>query len=173
MTTSAAVELRLAGDDRTVELGRRVGSALAPLRGGVIALSGHLGAGKTTFVKGLAESLGVAEARDVVSPTFVRVVTFDPAEGGGPRLVHADAYRMKGAEDLVELGLAEDLAGGAVCAIEWPEIVESGLPEDRLRIAIEHIATGEGGESARIVRIESGGPQSAAWLARIVTAGLA
>ncbi len=168
MTTSDAIEIRLAGDGKTVEFGRRVGAALAPLRGGVISLSGHLGAGKTTFVKGLAEALGVAEARDVVSPTFVRVVAFDAATVGGPRLVHADAYRMKGAEDLLELGLAEDLAGGAVCAIEWPEIVEDGLPGDRLRIAIGHA-----GEGARIVRVEAGGPQSAAWLARIDTAGLA
>jgi len=124
----------------------------------VIALSGHLGAGKTTIVKGLAEALGVAEARDVVSPTFLRVVAFE----GPVRLVHVDAYRMRGAADVIELGLDEDLAGGAVVAIEWPEIVEGALPDDRLRVAIDHVA-----EDRRRVRIDAGGPASAAWLARV------
>ena len=123
MTTSAAVELKLVGADATTELGRRLGAALAA-GGGVIALSGHLGAGKTTLVKGLAEGLGVAAARDVTSPTFLRVVRFD----GRMPLVHVDAYRMKGPLDLVELGLDEDMAGRACVAIEWPEIVEGGSP---------------------------------------------
>ncbi len=156
-------ELLLAGDAATVELGRRVGRALAPDRGGVVALSGHLGAGKTTFVKGLAESLGVAPARDVVSPTFLRVVRFE----GAPPLVHIDAYRMRDAADLTELGLDEDLAGAAVVAVEWPEIVADGLPADRLALEIDHVDEGR-----RRVRILAGGKASSAWLARIDLQGL-
>ncbi|NJN37010.1 MAG: tRNA (adenosine(37)-N6)-threonylcarbamoyltransferase complex ATPase subunit type 1 TsaE, partial [Nitrospiraceae bacterium] len=67
----------------------------------MIALSGHLGAGKTTFVKGLAESLGLAAAARRRESTFLRVVRFD----GEIPLVHVDAYRMRGPEDVIELGL--------------------------------------------------------------------
>ena len=158
MTTSAAVEFEVRGDLAMVELGGVVARGLAPSTAGVVSLSGHLGAGKTTFVKGLASGLGVAESRDVVSPTFLRVVTFE----GPPRLVHIDAYRMRAASDLIELGLAEDLAGGAVVAVEWPENVDGGLPDDRLHIAIAHIS-----EAARRVRLEAGGPDSLAWLKRV------
>lgn len=163
MTTSAARELVLRGDAATVELGRRLGRALAPGGSGVVALSGHLGAGKTTFVKGLAEGLGVAAAREVVSPTFLRAVRFD----GPPALVHVDAYRMKGPGDVVELGLDEDLAGGAVVALEWPEVVLAALPGDRVDVAFEHTS-----EDRRRVRVSAGGPRSAAWLARVEWKGL-
>jgi tRNA threonylcarbamoyladenosine biosynthesis protein TsaE len=156
-------EIVLAGPAATVELGRRLGRALAPETGGVIALSGHLGAGKTTFVKGLAEGLGVAEARDVVSPTFLRCVEFE----GPVRLVHVDAYRMRGPDDVRELGLDEDLAGGAVVAVEWPEIVAGALPADRVDVSIEHTA-----EDRRTVRISAGGTRSHAWLARADWTGL-
>jgi tRNA threonylcarbamoyladenosine biosynthesis protein TsaE len=134
MTTSPLADLLLAGETATMDLGRRLGAALAG-RGGVIALSGHLGAGKTTLVKGLAEGLGVAAARDVTSPTFLRVVRF---EGPTP-LVHVDAYRMKGAADIVELGLDEDMAGGACVAVEWPENVPGGLPEDHIVVELRHV----------------------------------
>lgn len=168
MTTSAAArELVLAGEAATVELGRRLGRALAPARGGVLALSGHLGAGKTTLVKGLAEALGVAEARDVVSPTFLRCVAFEPRAPGGVRLVHVDAYRMRGPDDVRELGLDEDLAGASVVAIEWPGIVEGALPADRVSVAIEHTA-----EDRRTVRVAAGGPESSAWIARADWSGL-
>lgn len=163
MTTSAARELVLVGDAATVELGRRLGRALAPATGGVVALSGHLGAGKTTFVKGLAEGLGAAAAQDVVSPTFLRCVAFE----GPVRLVHVDAYRMRGPEDVRELGLDEDLAGGAVVAVEWPEVVDEALPADHVRIAIDHAA-----EDRRRFRVEARGPESSAWLARVDWSGL-
>jgi tRNA threonylcarbamoyladenosine biosynthesis protein TsaE len=145
------------GADATTELGRRIGAALVGV-GGVVALSGHLGAGKTTFVKGLAEGLGVAAARDVVSPTFLRVVRF---EGPTP-LVHVDAYRMKDAGDVVELGLDEDMASGACVALEWPEHVEAALPPDRLVVRIDHVD-----ESRRRVVVSATGPESARTLASI------
>src|SRR5262245_42221511 len=155
MTTSGAVELTLVGADATTELGRRIGAAARGV-GGVVALSGHLGAGKTTLVKGLAEGLGVAAARDVVSRTFLRVVRF---EGPVP-LVHVDAYRMRGPADVVELGLDEDMAGGACVAVEWPEIVERALSADRLRVELAHVD-----ESMRRAALWAGGPRSARWLA--------
>ena len=79
MSTSAVLELDLVGHDATVGLGRRLGAAF-PGGGAPLLLSGELGAGKTTLVKGLAEALGVAEAREVTSPTFLRVVRFEGRE---------------------------------------------------------------------------------------------
>lgn len=159
MTTSATADERLRGPDATVELGRRLARALAPARSGVLCLSGQLGVGKTTLVKGLAEGLGVAAAAEVTSPTFLRLVRYD----GPPDLVHVDAYRMAGAADVFELGLDEDLAGGAVVAIEWPEHVADALPADRLTLHLSHA-----GEGLRVVRLEAGGSESAAWLARLL-----
>lgn len=146
-----------------MELGRRLGRA-ARARGGVIALSGHLGAGKTTLVKGLAEGLGVAAGRDVVSPTFLRAVRFD----GGVPLVHVDAYRMKGPDDFVELGLDEDIAAGACVAVEWPEMVEGALPADRLVVRLDHAS-----DASRRAEISATGPESSRWLADVELAGLA
>lgn len=154
MTTSRG-ERVLFGHDATVDLGRRLGVA-ARGRGGLLALSGQLGAGKTTLVKGLAEGLGVAPAAEVTSPTFLRLVRF---EGPTP-LVHVDAYRMRGPADFVELGLDEELAAGALVAVEWPEVVEAALPSDRLSVELEHVDEGR-----RRVRLVAGGSESAAWLA--------
>jgi tRNA threonylcarbamoyladenosine biosynthesis protein TsaE len=158
MTTSGPADEVLEGHDATLELGRRLARALAPADEGVLCLSGQLGAGKTTLVKGLAEGLGVAEAAEVTSPTFLRMTRFE----GPPDLVHVDAYRMSGAGDALELGLDEDLAGGAVVAIEWPEMIAGALPADRLTLHLDHAA-----EDRRTVRFETGGPASAAWLARL------
>jgi tRNA threonylcarbamoyladenosine biosynthesis protein TsaE len=161
MTTSdprEPSEERLEGAGATTALGRRIARALAPVTDGVLCLSGQLGAGKTTLVKGLAEGLGVAQAAEVTSPTFLRMTRFD----GPPDLVHVDAYRMAGAADVHELGLDEDLAGGAVVVIEWPEMIADALPADRLTLHLGHA-----GEHVRTVRFEAGGPASAAWLARL------
>ena len=161
MTTSVP-EMTLAGDPATRELGRRIGRALAA-QGGVVTLSGHLGAGKTTFVKGLAEGLGVAAADDVTSPTFLRAVRFD----GAVPLVHVDAYRMTSGADLVELGLDEDMCGRACVAIEWPENVGSALPADRIEVDLRHEDA-----SRRSAAVRATGPRSASALARADFRGL-
>jgi tRNA threonylcarbamoyladenosine biosynthesis protein TsaE len=154
------IDTVLHGADATIDLGRALGRTLAPLTGAVLALSGHLGAGKTTLVKGLAEGLGVAAARQVRSPTFLRIVRYESP--GAPALVHVDAYRMTGPRDVFELGLDEDFAAPCVVAIEWPENVAEALPEDRLVVALDHAD-----ESHRRVRIESTGEGSNGWLTRL------
>src|SRR5262245_4524040 len=102
--------------------------------GDVIALSGPLGAGKTTFARALVTRLGGED--EVPSPTFALMQRYDTA-----RLVltHCDFYRLEPAE-LDQLGLDDALAEGAV-VVEWPERASSWLPEDRLDIAMDETAT--------------------------------
>ncbi len=97
---------------------RSIASALARdlTMGSVLLLAGDLGAGKTAFVKGLAEGLGI-DADEVTSPTFTLVHEY---RGGRLPLIHVDLYRLDRA-DLDEIGLDQDLAAAGVVAVEWSE----------------------------------------------------
>ncbi|MGD2116443.1 MAG: tRNA (adenosine(37)-N6)-threonylcarbamoyltransferase complex ATPase subunit type 1 TsaE [Acidobacteriota bacterium] len=111
---------------------RRLAARLEPLLTGgeVLLLDGDLGAGKTTFVKGLAEALGIRGR--VTSPTFTLLHSY----AGRLRLHHLDLYRLEGASGLVDLDLPELLGGDAVLVVEWPEILVSEIPRDFLEIRI-------------------------------------
>lgn len=98
--------------------------------GATVLLSGDLGSGKTAFVKGLAEGLGVA-ASEVTSPTFTLVHEY---RGGRLPLIHVDLYRLENV-DLDELGLDSDLAAEGVVAIEWSERLTRAI-EDAVRVEI-------------------------------------
>ncbi len=97
----------------TVEIGFRVGTALYPT--GVVLLEGDLGAGKTVFVRGLAQAVGV-DPSEVQSPSYALIHEHDSARGS---LVHVDLYRLRAVET-ESLGLDELLAGQGLKAIEWP-----------------------------------------------------
>ena len=99
--------------------------------GDMVALIGPLGAGKTTFVQGLARGLGVPADRHVASPTFA-LVNEHP---GRVPLVHADLYRVADARELEELGLSDAFDRAAV-AIEWLDRFPDAAPADRLDITI-------------------------------------
>ena len=98
----------------TRRVARELAADLEP--GATLLLSGDLGAGKTAFVKGLAEGLGL-DPNDVTSPTFTLVHEY---RGGRLPLIHVDLYRLATA-DLAEIGLDADLALEGVTAVEWPE----------------------------------------------------
>ncbi len=101
----------------------------------VVALSGDLGAGKTTFVQHIAKALGVEET--VASPTFVIEKIYALAGQTFDRLVHIDAYRLDGAHELEKLGWQELLADpGNLILIEWPERVEAIIPADAIRLVL-------------------------------------
>lgn len=120
----------------TMEFGKRLGKIL---KGGeVLGLIGELGAGKTTFVKGIAKGLGVNEQNPVNSPSFVLMREY---EGRIP-LYHFDAHRLTDASDLLrlqqEIGLEEYLYGKGVSVLEWADRIESLLPREYLRIEFHH-----------------------------------
>lgn len=116
--------------DEMHRLGRRLATVLRA--GDLLILSGDLGAGKTTFTQGLGEGLGVRG--QITSPTFV-ISRVHPSLVGGPALVHADAYRLGGIDELDDLDLDTSL-DEAVTVVEWGEGVAEGLSEDRLEVHI-------------------------------------
>jgi tRNA threonylcarbamoyladenosine biosynthesis protein TsaE len=104
-----------------MDLGKRLGRLVSG--GAVIALRGGLGAGKTTFAKGFARGLGVAD--EVTSPTYTIVSEYE----GRLRLHHVDAYRLSGPEDFDSVGGGDLIAdSGGICIIEWSERIEAALP---------------------------------------------
>jgi tRNA threonylcarbamoyladenosine biosynthesis protein TsaE len=117
-------------EEETVAVGRDLASRLRP--GDVLLLLGDLGAGKTVFVKGVAEGLGI-DPREVTSPTFTLIQEY---RGGRLPLYHVDLYRLRSME-VDDLGLEELTASGGVTAIEWPDRLPRDI-EDALTIRIEH-----------------------------------
>jgi len=132
------MRIRLHNAEDTAELGSKLAAALKG--GDVLALSGELGAGKTTLVRALAEALGV-DMDGVSSPTFVLVNEYP--NQNGPDLVHVDAYRAASAEDLESSGLDLSLSNpGSVVVIEWAERVAELLPADTLFVTLSHAEGG-------------------------------
>lgn len=141
MASSIFSELRAgvvtASAAETQALAARLAAELAP--GSVLALHGDLGAGKTTFVQGLARGLGIHES--VTSPTFA-ILALHRDRASGKTLVHVDAYRIEGARALEDLMIDDFLIAPWWCAIEWPENVADWLPADTLHLDLGH-APGE------------------------------
>jgi len=98
----------------------------------LIVLTGDLGAGKTTFVKGLASELGI-DPHQVISPTFVLIREHD----GERLLVHGDAYRASSPHEFLEVGLQEYFEREAVVVLEWGEKLDEILPENAIRLEFE------------------------------------
>jgi tRNA threonylcarbamoyladenosine biosynthesis protein TsaE len=117
--------------EETVALGRTFASALAP--GDVVALEGTLGTGKTQFVLGVCEGLGVRGP--VSSPTFALINVY-PADGGS--IVHADLYRINTLAEVAELGLEEYFNGQSICFIEWADRVPGVLPPKAIIVRARH-----------------------------------
>jgi tRNA threonylcarbamoyladenosine biosynthesis protein TsaE len=123
--------IRLAGPDETLAVGAALAAVLRP--GDVVALSGDLGAGKTTLARGLLQALGFEG--EVPSPSFPIVIPYAPPELAIP-LWHVDLYRIDDPEELYELGLDEARQDSALL-IEWPERMGAMLWADALRLTIE------------------------------------
>ena len=116
----------------------------------VFAFYGSMGAGKTTFIKAICEELGVQDV--ITSPTFAIVNEYSlprQLEGDGGRLFHFDFYRIKKLEEVYDMGYEDYFYSGALCFIEWPELIEELLPEDAVRVTIN-----EQPDGSRLVSME-------------------
>ena len=104
----------------------------------VFAFYGEMGAGKTTFIKAICEELGVEDV--ITSPTFAIVNEYSLADGDC--IYHFDFYRIKKLEEVYDMGFEDYFYSGALCFIEWPELIEEVLPEDAVKVNITENADG-------------------------------
>jgi tRNA threonylcarbamoyladenosine biosynthesis protein TsaE len=103
----------------------------------VFAFYGSMGAGKTTFIKAVCEELGVEDV--ITSPTFAIINEYTGQEG---TIYHFDFYRIKKLEEVYDMGYEDYFYSGALCFIEWPELIEEVLPEDAVKVSIHENADG-------------------------------
>lgn len=127
--------------NETINLAQKIAAFLN--KGDVITLSGDLGAGKTTFVKGIAKYLNIKD--DVISPTFNILKCYFESK---PPLYHIDAYRLENINQ--DLGLDEFIEGDGICVIEWPIFIQKIIPEEHLSIVINN-----DGNDTRLIKISS------------------
>ena len=110
----------------------------------VVAFFGALGAGKTTFIRGMAEGIGIADLRGVCSPTFTLLNTY----AGEKTVFHFDLYRLPNEKEFFAAGFDEYLAAGGICCIEWAEKIIDALPTHAHKVTFSYV-----GEYAREIEI--------------------
>jgi tRNA threonylcarbamoyladenosine biosynthesis protein TsaE len=137
--------------EETQKVGLEFGTFLLP--GTLVCFRGDLGAGKTTFIQGILRACGARPP--FVSPTFVLMKEYhlvEPTQNGIRRIYHADAYRMETAEDFEKIGFTEWCADPeGIVLLEWPERIESLLPNTRIDITLSLKA---GSDTHREIRID-------------------
>lgn len=140
-------EFRTFSREETVEVGHLLGSLLK--KGDIVCITGDLGTGKTVFVNGIAQALGISE--HITSPTFTIVNEYDSAT----MLYHFDVYRISDAEEMFEIGFDEYLYGEGIVVIEWAELIKELIPEQNIWITIKkELASGV---DARIIEVRLNG----------------
>ncbi len=124
-------------DIQTRAFGAQLGKVLK--KNSVICFFGDLGAGKTTFIKGLVEAVTAVSAEHVSSPTYTYLNIYD----GIMPVYHFDLYRLGDADDFLQMGFDEYLTAGGICCIEWSERIRSILPEECLLLSLKAISMQE------------------------------
>jgi tRNA threonylcarbamoyladenosine biosynthesis protein TsaE len=135
------VQITTSSPEETEAVAARVAAALRP--GDVVTVSGELGSGKTTFVRGACRALGVTQP--VTSPTFTVGHRYDG-------VAHLDLFRFEGVS-AAEWGDLEPYFDGTIAFVEWPEAGEDALPEPRVRVRLRHID-----EATRMIELETADP---------------
>lgn len=149
---SHTIEVKSHSPEQTRQLGMRLGEALQT--GDMLCLQGDLGAGKTTFVQGIAQGWGSVDS--VSSPTFILVNMYRRADGG--QFFHMDAYRLDSTGEAEELDLDSMLAEGALI-VEWPERMQGLIPNERLWVEFA-----QSGEEERDIKFNARGERYTALL---------
>lgn len=125
--------------EETIEIGKSFAGKLN--KGTVVLLSGEMGAGKTVFVKGMAQGLGIKSL--ITSPTYAYMNDYDGI------LYHYDCYRLTSGEDAESLGLTDYFYAGGICVVEWSENIADVISSGAIRVTIEKT-----GETQRSIEIE-------------------
>jgi tRNA threonylcarbamoyladenosine biosynthesis protein TsaE len=124
--------IELNNAEETIALGEEIGKHWKPNQ--ILALQGDLGAGKTTFVQGLLAGLGIQDAAQ--SPTFTYLQIYEE------KVYHFDLYRLQSEQDFRALGFEEFFFNGGYAVIEWPERISSILPPETELVQLEHCSGG-------------------------------
>lgn len=123
------MEIRIESLETIREAARQFINQMGEAR--VFAFYGKMGAGKTTFIKAVCEELGVEDV--ITSPTFAIINEYS---GKDDTIYHFDFYRIKKLEEVYDMGYEDYFYSGALCFIEWPELIEEVLPEDAVKVQI-------------------------------------
>ena len=126
----------------TIHAGYELGGLLPS--GSIVCFFGDLGAGKTTFIKGLTAAVTGHRTIEVNSPTFAYLNIYS----GIKTVYHFDLYRLRDADEFLSMGFDEYLFAGGICCIEWSEKIEKILPPDSIKVMISHLEP-----SVRAIRI--------------------
>ncbi|TWW13486.1 tRNA (adenosine(37)-N6)-threonylcarbamoyltransferase complex ATPase subunit type 1 TsaE [Dellaglioa algida] len=151
------MNIEVSSVEETQKIAEKLGQLVEPNM--ILLLDGDLGAGKTTFAKGLAVGLGIT--RNVKSPTFPIVREY--REGRLP-LFHMDVYRLEGMGG-ADLGLDEYFNSDGVSVVEWSEFIQDELPDDSLRITL---LKDEDDDNRRVIKLDSYGSQYTRILEQLV-----
>ncbi|MCH5247563.1 MAG: tRNA (adenosine(37)-N6)-threonylcarbamoyltransferase complex ATPase subunit type 1 TsaE [Muribaculaceae bacterium] len=115
----------------------------------VFAFHGEMGAGKTTFIRELARQLGVDEDLAVNSPSFSLINEYR-SDSSAQLIYHFDLYRLENIEEAVDIGVEDYLESGALCLIEWPDVIDPLLPLD----TVDVILSVNSADNSRIITID-------------------
>lgn len=124
------LEIKIKSLDGIADAARQFVDAMGENK--VFAMFGPMGVGKTTFVKAVCEILGVEDT--ITSPTFAIVNEY--RTNTGDQIFHFDFYRIRKVEEVYDMGYEDYVYSGAVCFLEWPELIEELLPEDTVRVTL-------------------------------------
>ena len=146
LVLAMALVFQTSSTSETIRMGKRLGRLLQP--GDVVALVGELGTGKTQFIKGLAEGVGVGRTTYVSSPSFTLINEYP----GRIPFYHIDLFRLESEKEADGLGLEEYVCGNGITAIEWADKIPSLLPDELLWVKIHYT-----GENTRTLEISEKG----------------
>lgn len=130
------LEIKIKSLDGIADAARQFVDAMGENK--VFAMFGPMGVGKTTFVKAVCEILGVEDT--ITSPTFAIVNEY--RTNTGDQIFHFDFYRIRKVEEVYDMGYEDYVYSGAVCFLEWPELIEELLPEDAVRVTLSEEENG-------------------------------
>lgn len=119
--------------------------------GDIFAFDAPMGTGKTTFIKALCEELGVTDV--INSPTF-SIINEYRSDSSGELIYHFDCYRLENLSDALNLGVEDYLMSGALCLIEWPEVMREVLPGDTVEVVMREVEGGERLITAKFYKTE-------------------